>query len=270
MKLRIEHTTSFAYNEPISEAYTELRLHPLDTITQRCLSFKLLTEPRGEVMHYNDRFGNLVHHFDALESHELVVVRASSEVVTGDTFADDQRELSPLDEFDYLAATKYAPHDQEVSDFVKTHVIEGDSNSTVLKLMNLLFSSMKYERGATDVSTTATEALSLGRGVCQDFAHVMLAASRCAGIPARYVSGYLYSATHDANGASNAASHAWVDVFTRERGWVSLDPTHGCEQTSSYVRVAVGRDYADVPPTRGVFKGKANENLSVQVKVTSA
>jgi len=96
MKLRIEHTTSFSYNEPISEAYTELRLHPLDTTTQRCLSFKLTTEPRGEVMEYNDRFGNLIHHFDALESHDLVVVRSASEVVTGDTFADDQRELSPL------------------------------------------------------------------------------------------------------------------------------------------------------------------------------
>jgi transglutaminase-like putative cysteine protease len=270
MKLRIEHVTSFAYNEPISEAYTELRLHPLDTVTQRCLSFKLITEPRGEVMHYSDRFGNMVHHFDALASHQQVVVRSASEVLTGDTFADDQRELSPLDEFDYLAPTKYAQHDPSVVEFTKPHIVAGDSNATALQLMNVLFTSMKYEHGATDVSTTATEALLLHRGVCQDFAHVMLAASRSAGIPARYVSGYLYSATHEANEASNAASHAWVDVFTKERGWVSMDPTHGCEQTNHYVRVAVGRDYADVPPTRGVFKGKAKESLSVQVKVSAA
>jgi transglutaminase-like putative cysteine protease len=269
MRLRIEHTTSFSYDDPISEAYTELRLHPLDTVSQRCLSFKLLTEPRGEVMHYRDRFGNLVHHFDALESHELVVVRATSEVVTEDCFFDDQRELSPLDEFDYLAATTYAPHDEAILEFVAPHIVGDDSNATALQLMNALYTSMKYERGATDVRTTALEALSLGRGVCQDFAHVMLAASRCAKIPARYVSGYLHSVNADSNGAANAASHAWVDVFTNERGWVSLDPTHGYEQTNNYVRVAVGRDYADVPPTRGVFKGKAKENLSVNVKVTA-
>jgi transglutaminase-like putative cysteine protease len=269
MRLRIEHTTSFSYDEPISEAYTELRLHPLDTISQRCLSFKLLTEPRGDVMHYSDRFRNLVHHFDALESHEQVVVRALSEVVTGDRFIDDQRELSPLDEFDYLGATTYAPQDEAILAFVAPHIVDDDSNATALRLMNALYTSMKYERGATDVRTTAIEALSLGRGVCQDFAHVMLAAARCASIPSRYVSGYLYSANANGDGPANAASHAWVDVFTNERGWVSLDPTHGCEQTNDYVRVAVGRDYADVPPTRGVFKGKAKENLSVNVKVSA-
>src|SRR6476469_2020424 len=123
MKLRIEHTTSLVYDEPISEAYTELRLHPLDTVTQRCLTFKLKTEPRGDVMQYTDRFGNLVHHFDALESHQRVVVRVSSEVVTEENFVDEQRELSPLDEFDYLAATKYAQHDVAIRDFVLPHIV---------------------------------------------------------------------------------------------------------------------------------------------------
>jgi len=270
MKLRIEHTTSFSYNEPISEAYTELRLHPLDTTTQRCLSFKLTTEPRGEVMEYNDRFGNLIHHFDALESHEKVVVKAISDVVTNTAFTDDQRNLTPLDEFDYLAPTGYAPHHDAVWSFVAPQVVPGDPTKTAMQLMDALFRSLKYERGATDVRTTALEALSLGRGVCQDFAHVMLAASRCAGIPARYVSGYLYSSKPaEHNQTANAASHAWVDVFTPDRGWISLDPTHGCEQSGEYVRVAVGRDYADVPPTRGVFKGKAKETLAVSVKVSA-
>ena len=269
MKLRIEHTTSFSYDEPISEAYTEMRLHPLDTITQRCLSFKLSTEPRGEVMKYSDRFGNLVHHFDALESHQQVLVRVKSDVVTEEKFTDDQRELSPLDEFDYLAPTIYAPHDDALQDLVSPHVVEGNETATALSLMNALYTTMKYERGATDVRTTATEALALGRGVCQDFAHVMLSACRMAKIPARYVSGYLYNSTaSEPNEAANAASHAWVDVFTSNGGWISLDPTHGYEQTGDYVRVAVGRDYADVPPTRGVFKGKSKENLSVSVKVT--
>ena len=103
--------------------------------------------------------------------------------------------------------------------------------------------------------------LALGRGVCQDFAHVLLAACRSVGIAARYVSGYLHDPTLTGD---NAASHAWVDVWD-EAGWSALDPTHGREQTEAYVRVAVGRDYADVPPTHGVYKGAANETLAVRV-----
>jgi transglutaminase-like putative cysteine protease len=112
--------------------------------------------------------------------------------------------------------------------------------------------------------TQADEVLAVGRGVCQDFAHVMLAICRCDGIPARYVSGYLYDPTLEGD---NVASHAWVDVFDDTRGWVSLDPTHDREQTEEYVRVAVGRDYADVPPTRGVFRGSAQETLTVSVRL---
>ncbi len=111
------------------------------------------------------------------------------------------------------------------------------------------------------MKTTANQALSLGRGVCQDFSHIMLAACRLQGIPARYVSGYLYNNGH------TAASHSWVDVLLPERGWISLDPTHDREQTGQYVRVAVGRDYADVPPTRGIFKGNAREKMDVEVSV---
>jgi transglutaminase-like putative cysteine protease len=112
------------------------------------------------------------------------------------------------------------------------------------------------------VQTRADQVLELGRGVCQDFAHVMLGACRSIGIPARYVSGYLYDPTLEGD---NAASHAWVDVWDDESGWLALDPTHDREQTEAYVRVAVGRDYVDVPPTHGVFKGNASETLSVRV-----
>ena len=124
---------------------------------------------------------------------------------------------------------------------------------------------MKYETGATHVRTLADEALSAGHGVCQDFAHVLIGVCRLHGIPARYVSGYLYDPKATENGSS--ASHAWVDIWDSERGWVSLDPTHDREQTDRYVRVGVGRDYADVPPTRGVYKGKAKEQLEVAVRI---
>ena len=116
-----------------------------------------------------------------------------------------------------------------------------------------------YDPGATDVQTRADEALALGRGVCQDFAHVMLAACRRAGIPARYVSGYLYDPQRGTRGVARLGRRVGAGP-----GWVSLDPTHAPQQTDHYVRVAVGRDYSDVPPTRGVFKGAA-ETLSVRV-----
>ena len=128
--------------------------------------------------------------------------------------------------------------------------------------MKAVATELVYEPGATDVQTRADEVLALGRGVCQDFAHVLLAACRCVGIPARYVSGYLYDPKLEGD---NAASHAWVDVWDEGRGWIALDPTHDREQTEAYVRVAVGRDYGDVPPTRGVYKGAAHETLAVRV-----
>lgn len=274
MRLRIDHTTVFHYAEPISEAYTEMRLQPLESVGQRCLRFSLVTEPAGEVMFYLDRYGNIVHHFDTLQSHEKVVVRTNSEVDTPRAYFHDQKDLSPLDRFDYLAPTRYAPADERIRQFADQHCVEGDSEATAGGIMEALFSSLKYEPGATDVKTTAPEALDLGRGVCQDFAHLMLVGCRSLGIPARYVSGYLYSpqAPRDREEAgtfipANAASHAWVDVYIDGSGWLSFDPTHNCRQTEEYVRVATGRDYADVPPTRGVYKGSAKEELTVNVNV---
>jgi transglutaminase-like putative cysteine protease len=151
-----------------------------------------------------------------------------------------------------------------VSAFTTRHGGRGSGTAGAVDLMAGVRNELVYERGATDVQTRADEVLALGRGVCQDFAHVLLAACRCVGIPARYVSGYLYDPTVEGD---NAASHAWVDVFDDAYGWVALDPTHDREQTEGYVRVAVGRDYADVPPTRGVFKGSATETLDVRVSL---
>ena len=165
--------------------------------------------------------------------------------------------------YDYLAPTEYAPFSDPLRELSATAEGQGTETERAVEVMRTMRSLLVYEPGATDVMTRADAALELGRGVCQDFAHVMLAACRRAGIPSRYVSGYLY----DPLGQGEVASHAWVDVLDAERGWVSLDPTHDREQTEAYVRVAVGRDYADVPPTRGVFKGTAEETLDVAVRI---
>ena len=271
MKLRVEHTTKFTYEHPIAEGYTEMRMCPSEGSGQRCLRFKLQVEPPGEVMQYNDRFGNVVHHFDTLQPHESLVVKATSDVHLSDTFADYQRELSPLDNFDYLSTSAYTAINDQIRSFATSQLVPDDPLATVLGMMHSLYALMQYERGATDVKTTAPEALSLGRGVCQDFAHIMLACCRAVGIPARYVSGYLFSPNSPATTPSpdHAASHAWIDAFINGRSWLSVDPTHDTLQTSHYVRVAVGRDYSDVPPTRGVYKGQAKETLDVRVVVSA-
>ncbi|MBL8045089.1 MAG: transglutaminase family protein [Anaerolineales bacterium] len=261
MRLRIEHITTLIYDQPVSEAYTEMRLQPLNADGQQRLSFQLNIEPLEETHQYTDRFGNDVRHFDVIQPHQKLMVAAVSEVQTPKRFTGWGEPLAPLDHFDYLQPTEYAPLTAELSGLAVSHMESSDVRANVLALMHALFNGLKYEKGVTDVTTTADKALALGGGVCQDFAHIMLAACRSQGLPARYVSGYLYNNGH------TAASHAWLDVYVVGRGWVSVDPTHNCEQTDYYVRVAVGRDYADVPPTRGIFKGNAKEKMEVGVKV---
>jgi transglutaminase-like putative cysteine protease len=133
-------------------------------------------------------------------------------------------------------------------------------------LMHSIHDEFEFDATATTVTTSVDEVLRQRRGVCQDFAHLMLAACRCLSLPARYVSGYLYTPP---NADAELASHAWVDVYVAGQGWLALDPTHNAAQSGHYVRVAVGRDYADVPPTRGVFKGNAKEELAIEVSVTA-
>jgi transglutaminase-like putative cysteine protease len=267
MKLKITHSTTFVYDEPVSEAYMEMRLTPLNAGGQRCESFRLVTDPPGEVRGYTDRFGNRVRNFDTIAPHATLVVSARSEVVTPEGYADPQRSLSMLDAYDYLQPTDYTPQTDDVRDFARTcqqHGACGDDAAavahTVMRAVNRV---LAYVPGATNVRTTAHEALLRGRGVCQDFAHLMIATCRAAGLPARYVSGYIFSPRR----GTGAATHAWTDVFIEDRGWISLDPTHECAQTDHYVRLAVGRDYADVPPTRGVYKGMGEEAMNVDVLV---
>ncbi len=261
MRLLIEHANTFQYTSPISEAYTELRLRPLDGNGQHCLSFSLRTEPHDEVFRYRDRFGNDVRHFDTIQQHQLMVVESRSEVLTPPNFVFEDEPLSPLDEFDFLMTTDYVTISDQILSFAGEACNGCDPYDAVMQLMHKVHSAIKYEKGATDVTTNAAQVLTLGRGVCQDFTHLMLAACRSQGFPARYVSGYLY-----AQGFSSA-THAWVDVYLPGRGWISVDPTHNSEQNSGYVRLAIGRDYADVPPTRGVYVGNAKEEMSISVSV---
>ena len=263
MWLTVEHVTRFSYDAPVTEAYTELRLKPSHRDGQRCSSFVLVPEPRGvTVDEYVDRFGNTVHHFDVLEQHERIAITARSEVSTATRFTD-VAPPSPLDRFDYLAQSRYVAADPQLAELAASTDGPAGPGDAARALMTAVRGAMTYERGTTHVHTTAAEALAEGVGVCQDFSHVMIGACRARGIPARYVSGYLYDPEHGDRGES----HAWVDVHVGDAGWLSFDPTHDTEQNEHYVRVGVGRDYGDVSPSRGVYKGTADEILEVAVTI---
>jgi transglutaminase-like putative cysteine protease len=263
VRLRITHTTTFHYDVPVSEAYMEMWLTPLDAGGQRCESFRLTTDPPGEVRSYVDRFGNRIRHFDTLNPHDRLLVSARSEVSTPQVFVDPERELSLLDRYDYLQPTPYAPDSEAVRTFARGLAVPGDAMATARAALEAAHAALTYAPGSTTVKTAADEALQAGQGVCQDFTHLMIAACRVLGLPARYVSGYVFAPRR----GTAAASHAWTDVFVQGHGWLSLDPTHGSPQTDHYVRLATGRDYSDVPPTRGVYKGAGKEKMAVDVTV---
>ena len=264
MRLKIEHTTTFEYTEPVSEAYTEVRLKPQEESGQHCLSFNLRVEPRCEVFEYIDYRGNDVRYFDILPAHDQLTVHAASQVVTSREFLDGYRELVPLERFDYLQTTDYTTNENLLAALFPSGFSLHDQYESAIEIMHVVHRAIQYEKGSTDVSTTAAQALAIGRGVCQDYTHVMLSACRAINLPARYVSGYLFSPTsHE----SAHATHAWVDVYIDGHGWVSLDPTHDIPQNEYHVRVAVGRDYSDVTPTRGLYTGSSKEHLNVKVSI---
>jgi transglutaminase-like putative cysteine protease len=157
----------------------------------------------------------------------------------------------------------------------RTHSAFGSSRRidreplTVLRELNAgLHRALRYERGSTRADSPIDECLASGKGVCQDFAHVFIAAARELGIPARYVSGYLFRRRGDDEGPASDATHAWAEAFLPDVGWLGFDPSNDVAAGPAHVRVAVGRDYRDVPPTRGVFKGISETKLTVHVDVT--
>jgi transglutaminase-like putative cysteine protease len=283
------HATEFRYDGPVSESYNEVRLRPMHDETQSCLSFRVITNPASRGTSYRDSFGNWVHQFNILPEHQYLKIEAESVVLAHDAPAppaesmplselDSHREELEEEHLDFVVPTGYVPHVAKLDELIATACqnCDGSVSGFVQAASDLIHRRFEYVKGATHVNSSIEDSLSVGAGVCQDFAHLLLGVVRKRGLPARYVSGYLVpgsAASPDAKlqeVIGGYASHAWAEVYLPGSGWVGLDPTLGKPLGLQHVRLAYGRDYGDVAPVRGVYKGHAGQRLSVDVRVRPA
>jgi transglutaminase-like putative cysteine protease len=280
MYYSILHKTRFRYSSPVSESVTEVRMQPRSEGSQRCLNFKLTTSPNARVHNYNDSYGNIVHHFDIPAPHKITTITAEALVILPpppslpDALASDAWDLLDTitgeeDFWDFLVPSHFARQTPLLARLAsELEVYRHADPLTLLRLINArIYAAFDYESGHTEVDSPIDLALETRKGVCQDFAHIMIALVRSLGIPCRYVSGYLFHRDEDHDRSEQDATHAWVEALVPGFGWVGFDPTNNLITGERHIRTAIGRDYADVPPTRGVFKGRAESMLEVGVKV---
>jgi transglutaminase-like putative cysteine protease len=279
----VRHTTTFRYEPAVRESVMEVRLQPRSDGEQRCLSFTLGVEPAANVMQYRDFTGNTVHHFDIAGTHTQVKVAAQSTVevqsvpAPRSTDCGDWADLDALitsnDYWEMLLPSHFAHSNPLLEQLAKELDCDRRGNPLVLltELNEAIYKLFAYVPNSTKVDSPIEEALQARKGVCQDFAHIMIALVRRLQIPCRYVSGYMFHRDEAENDRSlEGASHAWVEALVPSLGWVAFGPTNNLVGGDRHIRVATGRDYADVPPTRGVYKGEAQSELSVAVTVSPA
>ncbi len=279
----IRHVTRHRYDAPVRESVMQLYMQPKSDGSQRLQSFQVATNPRAGLQAYTDHFGNAVYHFDVPGEHQELTVEADADVevmampappewVDGSAW---QTLASPQlrgENYDMLAPHGMTHVTPALTTFLAEHNLNKteDPMTTLRRLNRVLFDAFAYSPDTTEVDSPIDVALEKRAGVCQDFAHIMITTARSWGIPARYVSGYLYTKRDAGDRSAADATHAWVEALVPGVGWVGFDPTNNVLAGERHIRVAIGRDYNDVPPSRGVFKGPANGELAVAVRVTPA
>ena len=276
----VRHLTKFVYSHPVSESVMETRMHPRSDSNQRCLTFSLSVSPRCRVFSYRDHLGNQVQHFNIPGEHSRLVVIAES-LVEQQPLADVPHFLAPSawaeldalvgdgDFSEMLLPSEFAKPTPLLQALARTlNVTRRDDPLMLVREINrTLFDYLEYVPRSTRVNSPIDEAIESREGVCQDFAHIMIALLRYVRIPCRYMSGYLYQRDREPDRSAADATHAWVEAFLPHLGWTGFDPTNNLLAHERHIRTALGRDYADVPPTRGVYRGKTESQLFVAVKV---
>ena len=272
MKYDILHRTRYAYSAPVRDSFNDVRLQPMPIPEQTVESFLLKVLPAARLTHFKDFYSNWVNHFEIIEPHSYLMIEAQSRVVTHPLAPLPAEKLCSFEQmkeapniercFDYLQASRFVELSPDAWKLAldATDGVD-DAWLAALALMKFVHGFLKYESKSTHVHTHMNEVLKDRRGVCQDFAHLMLGLCRSLKTPARYVSGYL--ATESAS-----ATHAWMEAFVPGHGWRALDPTHNRQITETYVKIGHGRDYADVPPVSGNYRGTLERKMEVEVRIT--
>lgn len=262
MRLTINYRTRYRYDGAASDVIQALRLAPGDHEGQHICNWRIDADIDGRFRESVDAFGNRVTMFYADFPVSEVTIEVTGDAEMTDT-AGLVRAPEPLPPAIFLRSTPLTATDPAIAAFAGRF-------GTATKLAALhglcgaIYAEMRFEVGATDAKTTAANALASGHGVCQDFAHIFIAAARHLGVPARYVSGHL------ARTVQQEAAHAWAEALVPDVGWIAFDPTNGICATDSYLRVAVGLDYLDAAPIRGARRGGGGEHLSVTVDAEAA
>jgi len=263
MLIRIEHSTSYEYSEPLLATTQYLRMTPLSGRTQAVESWAL-TCPGASAAVWYDQYGNVCHTLTVVKPVDHLEIRVSGLVRTRDTSGVVGVASPELPLMLYLRETPATVATDAVRDFAGR--FEGardrDRIEVLHDIMLGIADAVSYKPGETHVHTTGSEALEQGSGVCQDHAHIFCAAARALDIPARYVSGYM---THGLGHDAHTASHAWAEAFVDSLGWVGFDPTNRACPDESYVRTAIGLDYSEASPIRGVRAGGGDETMRVSV-----
>jgi transglutaminase-like putative cysteine protease len=286
MQYVIRHITQFTYDSPIRESRMEVRMCPRTESEQQCYSFDLTVSPRVQVFSYQDYMGNTIHHFDipgahdelTLTSRALVEVRPRDhlpESVAPEVWAEMDRLIASEEHLEMAIPSAFTLPTARLNVFRTDFAIErrDDPLSLLRELNALIYREFEYSPRSTHVNSPIDDALTHRSGVCQDFAHIFIAVARQLNIPCRYVSGYLFHRPETDmahNRSAEDGSHAWAEAFIPGLDWIGFDPTNNTLADDRHIRVAIGRDYADVPPARGVFKGSAKSILRVGVSVARA
>jgi len=272
MKYDILHRTRYAYASPVRDSFNDVRLQPMPIPEQTVESFLLKVLPAARLTHFKDFYSNWVNHFEIIEPHSYLMIEAQSRVVTRPPAPLPEEKLCSFKKmkeapniercFDYLQASRFVELSPEAWKLAldATDGVD-DAWLAALALMKFVHGYLKYESKSTHVHTHMNEVLKDRRGVCQDFAHLMIGLCRSLKIPARYISGYL--ATESAS-----ATHAWMEAFVPGHGWRALDPTHNRQIDETYVKIGHGRDYGDVPPVSGNYRGTLERKMEVEVRIS--
>jgi len=281
----VRHHTRFTYETPVTESIMEVRMQPRSEGSQRCLHFGLSTAPASRIMMYQDHDGNIVHHFDIPGRHAKLTLTAEALVeYTPPSDVPARLGHGAWTELEALAATgerwealnpsPFTGATAPLQEFASQIRLErgDDPLATLRRLNEEIYTKFEYVPQSTRVDSPIDHALESRQGVCQDFAHIMIALTRQIGIPCRYVSGYLFHAEGALDRSADGATHAWVEALLPTLGWVGFDPTNNLVGGDRHIRVAIGRDYTDVAPTRGVYKGvtAVKSELAVSVRVGPA